>query len=289
MARVLIGDEITQLAAVLRDACGTTPHPSLERALEAYHAGATVGDAYVALLRSVLEPLEIAVLDASHPSFTRAASPVMLRAAHAAPTVASAVKRRDDAIIARGYRPQVDDVPNLSLVSLNANGTKRRLTQAEALAFNPGEGSGWLSSTVLLRPALERALLPTATYVGGPGEVAYFAQVSAVAEALGLAPPLVVARWSTTIVEPRLKTLSSLNVSAEDLADPHAVDSRLAGSAFTGGGLHGPSRGHKDVDQLGQANGGLVSNRVIEGVRRSIRSAGAVGAAGVRRNGGRRS
>ena len=39
----------------------------------------------------------------------------------------------------------------------------------------------------------------------GPGEVAYFAQVSAVADALGVPTPLVVPRWSATIVEPRVQ------------------------------------------------------------------------------------
>ena len=38
--------------------------------------------------------------------------------------------------------------------------------------------AAFLSATVLLRPVLERAMLPTAAYVGGPGEIAYFAQVT---------------------------------------------------------------------------------------------------------------
>ena len=44
---------------------------------------------------------------------------------------------------------------------------------------------------MLLRPVVERAILPTAAYVAGPGEFAYFAQVGAVAAQLECATPLV--------------------------------------------------------------------------------------------------
>ena len=218
-----MGGDVTQLSEYLREACGSASHASyLERALAAYRDGATIGNAYVDLLRAVLEPLEIAVLDVSHPSVSAASVDVMKRAASRATAVAAAVKQRDQAIAAAGFRPQVDEVPGLSLVFTNDSGTKRRLTQTEAEQFAPKRDE-WLSSTVLLRPVLERAILPTAAYIAGPGELGYFAQVTAVAEALELPLPLVVPRWSTTLIEPRLqKTLNTLGVAASDLADPHA-------------------------------------------------------------------
>ncbi|HTE47138.1 MAG TPA: bacillithiol biosynthesis BshC, partial [Gemmatimonadaceae bacterium] len=49
MTRVAIDGEISKLAADLREACGSAPHRSyLSAALEAFHYGAMVGDAYVA-------------------------------------------------------------------------------------------------------------------------------------------------------------------------------------------------------------------------------------------------
>lgn len=275
VTRVPMGHDLEQLATLLRDACGSAAHLSyLETALAEYRPGATVGDAYVALLRAVLEPLEIPVLDVSHPCVAQAACGVMERAAARAVTVANAVRARDAEIVAAGYTPQVDEVPGLSHVFVNEGGTKRRLTQAEAMAFTT-TAERWLSATVLLRPVVERAILPTAAYVGGPGEVAYFAQVTAMADALDVPRPLVLPRWSTTILEPRLqKMLNELGATAGDFADPHAVETRLA-RASIGEGIDGALTGMRQsieeaTQRLAAANEGLVANSVVEGLRREM-------------------
>jgi uncharacterized protein YllA (UPF0747 family) len=61
-----------------------------------------------------------------------------------------------------------------------------------------------LSANVLLRPALQDAIFPTAAYVGGPAEIAYFAQAAAVYEALNRSMPPIFPRISATIIEPRI-------------------------------------------------------------------------------------
>jgi uncharacterized protein YllA (UPF0747 family) len=133
----------------------------------------------------------------------------------------------------------------------------------------------FLSSTVLLRPVLERAILPTATYVGGPGEYAYFAQVTAVAEALDTPVPMVVPRWSMSLLEPRIaRQLERLDVTPEALADPTAVESLIARrrlSPDADAALHA-LRGAavNGVDTLRAANDGLVPDAVLEGLQRSI-------------------
>jgi bacillithiol biosynthesis cysteine-adding enzyme BshC len=63
------------------------------------------------------------------------------------------------------------------------------------------------SANVLLRPVAQDYLLPTLAYVGGPSEVAYFAQAAVVYEKLlGRVTPIL-PRFSATLVEPRTKRL----------------------------------------------------------------------------------
>jgi bacillithiol biosynthesis cysteine-adding enzyme BshC len=275
MARVPIDREIEAHAAVLRDACGSSPHRSyLDAALSSFRDGATLGDAYTALLRTILEPLEIAVLDASHPDVTRRATPLLRKAAANGDDIATATHRRIDEIVGASFRPQVEEVPGLSMVFLNSNGTKRRLPLREAAAFADSRDA-FLSATVLLRPVVERAIVPTAAYVAGPGEFAYFAQVSAVAERLGVPTPFVVPRWSATIVEPRVQhILNELGLAVEDLSDPHAADSRIARARLS------PETGHAlrtlrdelrhGIDGLRRSNEGIVPDRTLESLQRTI-------------------
>ena len=276
MSRVPLGEEMAELASRLREACGSSSHRSyLDSVLESYRSGTTVGDAYVAVLRRVLEPLAISVLDVSHPSVASAAAPLMRRAVDNAPAIAAAVRRRNEAIVAAGFTPQVDEVPGLSLVFLNTNSVKRRLSLPDASALGALADNQFLSSTVLLRPVLERAILPTAAYVGGPGEIAYFAQLTAVAEALDVPTPLVVPRWSATILEPRIqRVLDALGVSADELAKPDAVETRVAREHISPAALKALAElrasVESGVDGLRAAAGELVPAPVLDGLHRSL-------------------
>jgi uncharacterized protein YllA (UPF0747 family) len=61
-----------------------------------------------------------------------------------------------------------------------------------------------LSPNALLRPVFQDCVLPTAAYIGGPAEVAYFAQSEVIYRlALGFVTP-VQARFSATLVEPAI-------------------------------------------------------------------------------------
>jgi len=283
MADMPLGDVAPAFAALLR-ACGATVDGRpIDVVRAAYREGATVGGAYLALLRELFEPFGIAVLDAAHVSIADAARPFLLRALDRGSVVADALHERDEAIRAAGFAPQVAEVPGLSLVFERARdgGDKRRipLTEAAAVAAQ-GDSTrrGLLSPNVLLRPVVERAMLPTVAYVAGPGELSYFAQVSAVAPALGLESPLAVPRWSTTILEPHVvRILSTLGLEEAELAEPHRAEGRLAREAMSpaltralaelrqGVGHHAGA-----VSRALQESDLPLPTRVIDGAQRAI-------------------
>jgi uncharacterized protein YllA (UPF0747 family) len=233
MSRAPLGDLSAQVPALER-ACGSAAFArALDLAREAYRPEATVGDSFVALLRALLEPLGVAVLDASHPAVRRQGVAVLREALCRASAVAAALRSRDTEIRAGGFEPQVLDVEDLSLVFSLRGGRKWRLPVSEAQALADTADPETLSPNVLLRPVLERAILPTVAYAAGPAELAYFAQVSAVADAIGADRPLAVPRWSTTIIEPHVaRILRRLGIDYTDLRHPHALESKLAHAAL---------------------------------------------------------
>lgn len=231
MSEVALGAIDAQLDALER-ACGSAAHGDVLDVVRRTHGPeATVGGAYVALLRALLEPLGIAVLDASHDAVRAAAAPLLRSALRDAPRIDAAVRDRTREIEAAGYAPQVPLVDGLSLVQgQDAAGAKARIPIAAAASV-AGDAGARFGATVLLRPVMERAIVPTAAYVAGPGEIAYFAQVGAVADALGAARPLAVPRWSATLVEPRVRrAMTRLGVDVDAFEDAHAPERALAAS-----------------------------------------------------------
>ena len=226
MAAMPLGDVSAQLEA-LKHAAGSavdqTPIELLERF---YTSDTSVGEAYVSFLRELFAPLGIAVIDASHPATRAAANPVVIKALDRAAQIADAVTARNHEIEAAGFTPQVQDVPGLSLVFSASSGSRKRIPIKAAAKHAMADDLG---PNVLLRPVIERAILPTATYIGGPAEIAYFAQIAPIAEALGVSRPAILPRWSCMIIEPQVEEiLEKLYLLPEDLRDPHEVEARVA-------------------------------------------------------------
>lgn len=267
-----VGAEMRTLAG----AAGAAAAPHVMDAVRrAYTVQTTVGSAFVALLRSVLEPLGMPVLDAGHPAMQVLVRPMLARALSEAGPVDDALRARNAALVEAGYEPQVAHVDRLSLVFATGRGERRRLPIGAALDDAPGG----LEPNVLLRPVVARAMLPTVAYVAGPAEQAYFAQSTAVADALGMARPLAVPRWSGVIVEPHVqRILDRYALDVDALRDPHAVLGRLVRDRVPAAVDAAVVRYRQvleaaaaDLDAaVASTSPPLVNRAVVEGTRRAI-------------------
>lgn len=276
MAEMPLGD-VSEQFQMLASASGSAIDPApLEVTKAAYASGQTVGGAYLTLLRTLLEPLGIAVLDAAHPAVRAASAHVVRDALRRATPVRDALGERSKVIADAGYKVQVQPVPNLSLVFLRGADGRARVPVKSAPAVAEEARDADLGPNVLLRPVVERQILPTVTYVAGPAEYAYFAQVAAIADTLGLARPRVVPRWSALIVEPHVRDiLDALGATVDDFRDPHAIEGRVAREALPDGvrdalaGLR--SAVHDHVAALRQADDGtLALQKAVSGFESQV-------------------
>lgn len=85
------------------------------------------------------------------------------------------------------------------------------------------------SPNVLLRPICQDFLFPTGFYIGGPSEVAYFAQILPLYEYYNIDPAIIYPRSSITILERALKTvLDKYEMSLTDMfTDPNKLKNQI--------------------------------------------------------------
>lgn len=229
-----------------------TSGPAIDWLRRNYRPGATVAGAFGAAMAELLAPFGILCLDSTHPAVKAAAAPWILRALASAPAIDRDLSELASRLVQAGRDPGVPVGDGASLVFLDTSLGRDRLvgsgsgfqtrrgkasfSEAE-LARIAREEPGRLSGNVLLRPALESALLPSVAYVAGPGELRYLALAEPVYRQLGIARQPPVPRWSGVLLEPRVtRVLSKFGASLAELAaDGGALERRLARLALPEG------------------------------------------------------
>ena len=195
---------------VLRDAY--TDHEGYE---------ATLASGFGRLLSHVFAEQGLVVIDASTRSFHALGEGVLRAAIEHAGELERALLARSAELEQAGYHAQVKVAPEMSLLFLlTGDGVteRRALRRTKDGAWKAGNQSystqdllailanepERLSPNALLRPVFQDAILPTAAYIGGPAEIAYFAQSAVVfGRVLSRVTP-VLPRLSATLVEPAI-------------------------------------------------------------------------------------
>ncbi|MGH9580552.1 MAG: bacillithiol biosynthesis cysteine-adding enzyme BshC, partial [Terriglobales bacterium] len=187
---------------------------------QSYHPGETLGSAFARLFSGLFRNSGIILLDASDAELHTLAAPVYRAAAVAAADLSRDLMLRGRNLETEGFHTQVKVTPESTLLFHVRDGSRfpvhrfgdgfeaggEKIAPAE-LERRIGENPEAFSANVLLRPVVQDFLLPTLAYVGGPSEVAYFAQAAVVyEELLGRVTP-VAPRFSATLLEPRIERL----------------------------------------------------------------------------------
>jgi uncharacterized protein YllA (UPF0747 family) len=140
-------------------------------------------------------------VDPLHPELKKLTLPIMNEAVRHNSKIRAAAIERGKSLRDAGYHEQVKVDENYT--GLFAFRGRAR----QALRPNEVSSDLSLSPNVLLRPVVQDTLFPTAAYIGGPAEVAYFAQAAVVYKALNCPMPPIFPRISATILEPRIERL----------------------------------------------------------------------------------
>ena len=253
VAHATLPGEVVALLDALRAEIGHLPHGAAhcERLARHYRPGAGWAEAFAGLLAELFADEGLVLLDPRDPAIAALAAPVHAHALREAGPIAAALEARAAELAAAGRGPQVPIRAGAPLSFFHphgATGPRYRLEPDGTGYATAGGGTRHaveellaaleadplsFSSSALLRPIVQDTLLPTAAYVGGPAEVAYFAQLGPLYEVFGLPLPLVVPRARFRVVDEKTgQLLDRLGLVPADAERPEGeLLSRLQGGA----------------------------------------------------------
>lgn len=212
-----------------------------------YRPGETFGGAFARFYTRVFASLGVLILDPDDSGLHGLAGPIYAAAIENAASLNEGLGERGRQLTRSGYHEQVKVTPSSTAVFAIHNGARTAIhrnrsngdsfevggekVSREALLGEIASNPEVFSPNALLRPVVQDSLLPTLAYVGGPAEVAYFAQSAVLYERLlGRVTPIL-PRFSATMVDAKQALLlERYGLSLPDVyAGPEAVLRRIAG------------------------------------------------------------
>jgi len=139
----------------------------------------------------------------------------LTQSVYKADDIADRLKENTKNLEKLGYEGQVH-LNNSNLFYISDNGQRVKIKYDGYVWFIDNSDMRWSSNeltqdinenpnrfspNVFLRPILQDRILPTLSYVAGPGEIAYYAQMSGIYEYFDQSMPQIVPRFSATLIE----------------------------------------------------------------------------------------
>jgi bacillithiol synthase len=244
LAHIALPGEIEACLHTLQAELGGLPEARshLERLARHYRPGVGIARAFAGLLAELFAEEGLVLCDPRCAPLAAVAASVHRRALQEASPIARALSERIAQLEHEGFEAPVhvrQDAPLSFFHPQDATGPRYRLAKVadRASVYSEVGGAGQhtlqellsalqsdplrFSTSALLRPILQDQLLPTAAYVGGPGELAYFAQLPPLYAAFGMQMPLIVPRARFAVIEAKAqRLLARLGCSAAQVAAP---------------------------------------------------------------------
>src|SRR6266849_2046126 len=194
---------------------------TISRTLEhSYRSEATYGSAFGKLFAHLFAEHGLILLDPLDARLHRIAAPLYKKALEDRDELNDKLLQRGKELESAGYDVQVKVTARSTLLFTIRDGTRQPVAASNS-HFKSGDAS-WtreealrlvdstpetFSANALFRPVVQDYLLPTVAYLGGPAEIAYFAQSSVIYEHLLGRMPVILPRAGFTILDAKAEKL----------------------------------------------------------------------------------
>lgn len=163
----------------------------------------TLVDGFARFLTALFSKHGLVLAGSNHPDIKAVLAEPMSLASERQADIETALRSRSERIDAI-HHAQAHVGATLLFEHHPVKGRTRIDAGGSALAADIRRDPWRYSPNVFLRPILQDTLLPTAAYVAGPAEVAYYAQMGDLYPIFGRRMPVILPRWSVTVAEPAI-------------------------------------------------------------------------------------
>ncbi len=216
-----------------RNLPGSDWKPGTESLLAStYRPGSTFAQSFARLLTNILQDSGLILFDPGDPETKPLISHMFRWALEQSDAIYAALVARNRELEEAGFHSQVH-ISEKSTVLFHVENDERqaierrppgfalkntdRILSLQKLQDRLAESPETFSPNVLLRPLIQDTLFPTLAYVGGPSELAYFAQVEALYNLREKPMPVIWPRESFTLIEaPVRDSMLRLGIEIQD-------------------------------------------------------------------------
>ena len=187
----------------------------LERVLAPIETCATYTEYFTALFHELFRAEGLLLMDAAYEPFRQMEKKYFVKIIEKNESIATSVVKQELALQQQGFdAPLTATETNANLFYVE-NGERYLLERKNGIYYNSLKGVRYteeellqlaqqspqqLSNNVVTRPLMQEMTIPVLAFVGGPGELAYWATLKPAFEAVDLQMPIFVPRLSMTLV-----------------------------------------------------------------------------------------
>ncbi|WKA57446.1 bacillithiol biosynthesis cysteine-adding enzyme BshC [Planococcus shenhongbingii] len=177
---------------------------------------------FSALLNYFFKEEGLLYVDAANPALRKYESPYFVQMIENSEEIAEAVLASEQSLVEDGYSAVIEAESQAANLFITVN-SERILLQRDGQNFIGNEGAvsftveelleiaksspERLSNNVVTRPLMQEMVFPVLAFVGGPGEIAYWAALKGAFKVMGLELPIVMPRLGMTLINRQVQTL----------------------------------------------------------------------------------
>ncbi|WP_226681144.1 bacillithiol biosynthesis cysteine-adding enzyme BshC [Sutcliffiella horikoshii] len=227
---------------------GESPYTK-ELTLELEHAmevSTTFVDMFASLITKLFKGTGLVLVNAADPSLRKLETPYLQQILMEHGQIRNGMLHSQKELEEQGFKPMLEIDSESMNIFFHENGERELLCwdEAKQIAYIKGSGRQFtleqlnklieeqpenFSNNVVTRPLMQEFLFPTLAFIGGPGEISYWAELGRCFRSVDLEMPPVVPRISLTLLERHIdRTLVELDEDISDVVENGLEEKRKA-------------------------------------------------------------